>query len=229
MPQSKERHALYVSVRRKLQREHPEWNNREINAEVKARLSVLPKAREPRKFATNGRYRNTHIHFPELSNWNGTLPVTKEELFEFQGGRCAICGEKPERLDYDHDYSTGLPRGLVCHSCNLLLGRYENGKYTGNVEALRSKIERFLANTPVSQVQDLKTNGSQDILSGSREWCTGSQPTERYMLSYSRNKYQFVLYTVSPSGSRSIVRSLKKNEKLQLGPCEIELTWGPDE
>ncbi len=52
--------------------------------------------------------------------------------------------------------------------------------------------------------------------------------TERYLLSYSRNKYQFVLYSISPTGSRSIVRSLKKNEKLQLGPCEIELTWRPD-
>ena len=53
--------------------------------------------------------------------------------------------------------------------------------------------------------------------------------TEKYLLSYSRNKYQFVLlYSVSPTGTRSLVRSCKKNEKLFLGSCEIELTWGPD-
>ena len=51
---------------------------------------------------------------------------------------------------------------------------------------------------------------------------------DKYLLSYSRNKYQFVLYAVSPTGSRSLIKSMKKNEKLQLGPCEIELTWGPD-
>ena len=51
---------------------------------------------------------------------------------------------------------------------------------------------------------------------------------EKYLLSYSRNKYQFVLYSVSPTGTRSLVRSCKKNEKLLLGSCEIELTWGPE-
>ena len=51
---------------------------------------------------------------------------------------------------------------------------------------------------------------------------------ERYILSYSRNKYQHVLYMVSADGSRSIIRSYKKGEKLILGNTEIELTWGPD-
>ena len=53
-------------------------------------------------------------------------------------------------------------------------------------------------------------------------------PGERYLLSYSRNKYQFVLYSIDSSGSRNLVRSCRKNEKLHLGSCEIELTWGPD-
>ena len=299
MPQSRERHALYISLHRKIQKEHPEWGKEKVNGEVKAQLSVFPKEHKPRRFATNGKYRSSYTHFPELSNWNENVPVTKEELFKFQEGRCAICGKKPKRLDYDHDYSTGLPRGLVCHSCNLLLGRYDNGKYTDSVDAIRPSIERFLANTPVSQVQNLKTKGSQDIVSGSQRGCTGSQKrisqvsgsyengywtgvcprcnhhnkmdpkrsyrpvekcehfqqlripgkpsefifnrpskesthesgnpgTEKYLLSYSRNKYQFVLYSVSPAGTRSLVRSCKKNEKLLLGSCEIELTWGPD-
>jgi hypothetical protein len=51
---------------------------------------------------------------------------------------------------------------------------------------------------------------------------------ERYLLSFSRNKYQYVLYSVDSSGTRSLIRSCRKNEVLKLGPCEIELTWGPE-
>ena len=53
-------------------------------------------------------------------------------------------------------------------------------------------------------------------------------PKEKYLLSYSRNKYQYVLYSIDPSGRKNIIRSCKKNDKIILGPCEIELTWGPD-
>ena len=51
---------------------------------------------------------------------------------------------------------------------------------------------------------------------------------EKYLLSYSRNKYQFVLYSVDFSGRKSLIRSCKKNDILKFGPCEIVLTWGPD-
>ena len=52
-------------------------------------------------------------------------------------------------------------------------------------------------------------------------------PKEKYLLSYSRNKYQYVLYSIDSRGNRNLVRSCKKNDKIHLGPCEIELTWGP--
>ena len=54
-------------------------------------------------------------------------------------------------------------------------------------------------------------------------------PKEKYLLSYSRNKYQYVLYSIDSRGNRNLVRSCKKNDKINLGPCEIELTWGPEE
>ena len=54
-------------------------------------------------------------------------------------------------------------------------------------------------------------------------------PKEKYLLSYSRSKYQYVLYSIDSRGNRNLVRSCKKNDKINLGPCEIELTWGPEE
>jgi len=47
-------------------------------------------------------------------------------MFEQQCGVCAICG-KPQpkqfhRLAVDHDHVTGKVRGLLCQSCNGMLG-----------------------------------------------------------------------------------------------------------
>ncbi len=55
-------------------------------------------------------------------------------LFEEQDGVCAICGE-PEtavlrgrtlKLSVDHDHETGVIRGLLCHACNLGLGKFKD-------------------------------------------------------------------------------------------------------
>ena len=46
-------------------------------------------------------------------------------MLEQQGGKCAICG-KPEpehkKLDVDHCHKTKAVRGLLCTSCNRVLG-----------------------------------------------------------------------------------------------------------
>lgn len=54
-----------------------------------------------------------------------------EHLLELQGGACAICFCKetkltkagdPQALSIDHCHETGMIRGLLCSSCNTLLG-----------------------------------------------------------------------------------------------------------
>lgn len=54
-------------------------------------------------------------------------PEEYEQMFIAQGGRCAICGRHQDDLDHplavDHDHLTGKVRGLICYSCNHVLGR----------------------------------------------------------------------------------------------------------
>ncbi len=51
----------------------------------------------------------------------------------------------------------------------------------------------------------------------------------KYLLSYSRNKYQYTLYLISPQGQKSLVQSFHKNSIFSLPCADIELTWGPAE
>jgi len=62
-------------------------------------------------------------------------------LFKEQGGVCAICGTSSpggikKKFCIDHSHTTNKVRGLVCHSCNLMLGyAYDN------INILREGIE----------------------------------------------------------------------------------------
>lgn len=69
----------------------------------------------------------SHIYAFEkrlASTYNMTVEEY-DEVFERQGGACAICGNKPHkmRLAVDHDHLSGKVRGLLCSRCNhKLLG-----------------------------------------------------------------------------------------------------------
>ena len=49
-----------------------------------------------------------------------------DAMLEAQGGGCAICGERPERLaslHVDHCHDSGRIRGLLCLNCNQGIGK----------------------------------------------------------------------------------------------------------
>lgn len=59
--------------------------------------------------------------------------ITAEEydrILRRQGGRCAICGNKPRTIRFavDHDHKTGEVRGILCKRCNhdLLGGGHDS-------------------------------------------------------------------------------------------------------
>lgn len=56
-----------------------------------------------------------------------------EAMLAAQGGRCAICGQrettprlgKVRNLVIDHDHETGKVRGLLCSTCNMGVGLFQ--------------------------------------------------------------------------------------------------------
>lgn len=58
------------------------------------------------------------------------------EMFEDQNGKCKICSRdvkkfstsksKQDAAVVDHDHTTGLVRGLLCHSCNRAIGLFND-------------------------------------------------------------------------------------------------------
>lgn len=62
-----------------------------------------------------------------LKHAYGITPADEEAMLVAQGGACAICGAKPKkvRLSVDHCHVTRRVRGLLCQSCNMLMGRID--------------------------------------------------------------------------------------------------------
>lgn len=77
--------------------------------------------------------------------WNRTVrynfpPDLYEARLEEQGNVCAICGtDKPGgkgQFHADHNHETNLPRGVLCHNCNVALGNFKD-----NPEILKAAVE----------------------------------------------------------------------------------------
>ena len=86
--------------------------------QVKARSA---KYRTEHKEATLARERRHNL----LRDFNLTVEGYNE-LFQKQGGRCAVCGKHQSdfkiALAVDHCHTTGKIRGLLCSSCNRAIG-----------------------------------------------------------------------------------------------------------
>ena len=96
-----------------------------VNENARARYATNP---EPKKISARKWLKNN-----PLTRWAYTLryhygmtPEQWTSMFEAQGRRCAICGTtSPGKRSWavDHDHETRHVRGILCHACNLLLGR----------------------------------------------------------------------------------------------------------
>lgn len=94
-------------------RKHYAKNQERILARTKARRAADPNRRATERWKWI--YRN--------------YQMTREQwlaLFDAQGARCGCCTstEPGSKLGWhtDHDHRTGVVRGIVCASCNVMLG-----------------------------------------------------------------------------------------------------------
>lgn len=77
--------------------------------------------------------------------------LTLEEYYQLMADQnmgCAIC-RRPfvlckQRPDVDHDHKTGKVRGLLCHGCNILIGRLESPLKDKALEYLKSETSNIL-------------------------------------------------------------------------------------
>lgn len=64
----------------------------------------------------------------------GMVSSDYERMLKEQDGKCKLCGTAERGRDesrfrywnIDHDHKTGRVRGLLCHMCNITLGKLEN-------------------------------------------------------------------------------------------------------
>lgn len=71
------------------------------------------------------RERAERAHEARVSRVYGVPAGSYRRLYEAQDGRCYICRRatgKTRRLAVDHDHKTGKVRGLLCGTCNKMLG-----------------------------------------------------------------------------------------------------------
>lgn len=111
--------------------------------------------REAREWKANNPERNKLVNkkwnsnnysrkrYRDLKQRYNTTPEEYELMFNAQSGNCKICNtnqsQLTKRLAVDHCHTTGKIRGLLCSSCNCMLG-YSND----DVKKLQQAIDYLL-------------------------------------------------------------------------------------
>jgi hypothetical protein len=97
----------------------------------KTRVTWTEEARErDRVYRKEWATKNHDKYLENIRNYRrmkkyGVTPAQWIELLRAQEGACALCLQTVESLCVDHDHETGEVRGLLCKSCNLVLGHLD--------------------------------------------------------------------------------------------------------
>ncbi len=106
------------------------------------RNSWLKHSRTAKGRATQQRYRQSgKAKVRALKRAYNLTLEQHEQLYVDQNGCCAICKQSIayDKMNTDHDHKTGKIRGLLCWSCNLMLGNAKD-----NLDTLRTAV-RYLS------------------------------------------------------------------------------------
>jgi len=109
------------------------WNNQPSSQpERKRELAVQRRKKNPEKFKVKDAKERKKYAKRRKDNWDswayGLKPGEREKLIKAQDGKCAVCQEvlKPNKTTVDHDHKTLRIRGVLCRSCNNLLGSFKD-------------------------------------------------------------------------------------------------------
>jgi hypothetical protein len=114
---------------------------RREDPEVRAR-----KVEASRRWAEVNRERQKYlVRRRHLRTKYGMEPEEWAELLRAQENRCALClTEHPKGKNgwhTDHDHATGRVRGILCQSCNHVIGLIENGWSLPTLDQVAAYLE----------------------------------------------------------------------------------------
>jgi hypothetical protein len=108
---------------------------------LRARAKKWHDANPEKAAANTKKWYDAHPEIRKANTLKKYYDMTLEEysaMFDAQHGLCSICHNPPKKnnlLCVDHDHKTGKIRGLLCRSCNLVLGNSRD-----SIELLSSAI-----------------------------------------------------------------------------------------
>jgi hypothetical protein len=90
---------------------------------VKSRIKRKENETKEEYYMSWFRHKEYGLEYGEFENW-----------FMVQHGKCAICKQnlvlntktRKNRACLDHDHKTGKIRGILCHTCNIGLGMFQD-------------------------------------------------------------------------------------------------------
>ncbi len=136
--------AYRLANKERLEKKAKVWriaNAQRISAEKRqARLANAEefRAKDRQYYAANVERKRLNKKRSILRNRHSMSMDEWDSLFLSQGKRCAICqstNSGTRGWHIDHCHVTGIVRGALCHSCNLLLGQAKD-----QIERLRAAI-----------------------------------------------------------------------------------------
>jgi hypothetical protein len=120
-----------------------------------------------------------------------------DDMWLAQDGACALCGENepsklaiagaktsPDGLVVDHDHQTNHVRGLLCATCNIWLGNFEEFMRRTSLE----KIEEYLRpkDTWIEPTPKAPKNTATKVCTG----CHIEKPIEEFTISSQEGRYR---------------------------------------
>ncbi|MFF1701287.1 endonuclease VII domain-containing protein [Streptomyces sp. NPDC058252] len=97
--------------------------------------------------------RKQAAHEKRVQNVYGLGDGDYDVIYKGQGGKCAICQRATgatRKLSVDHNHKTGEVRGLLCRTCNNLLGHARD-----NTEFF-DRAKQYLTNPPAREILEKK-------------------------------------------------------------------------